>query len=238
MASVTEQYGELTSYVVDTVLKTMRDNTVGSHEQILSMGFSNTSKIMTLAISESLAKHFLDNNKLDHVSKLTQKHFEAIGFAVDRQRSLGMLEALRNVNSPTNKHKELYNNIRDSLWDNLQTANDKLDKTLKQLNRFDIDLDQMNTVDIVDEIIDKRYGKYLFENIVKIFDYGNFIKALNRPCHREIPGRRYWRLQNSHRVFGCPFSRGRQSHFLRFRILNSKAYTTVNMKTFSFVRHL
>ncbi len=81
-------------FIIDSFLKAVRDNTVGNPggnpDQAVSMGFSNVSRLISVAIGESVVKHFyLQHDDVTLVQKLTEQHFRAIEAADEKTASIG-----------------------------------------------------------------------------------------------------------------------------------------------------
>ena len=87
--SNTQENG-LSSYIVDTVLKAVRDNTIGgvvdnyTLDGALSSIFSNLSKITSVIIGETLVKHFNITGDVSKIKELKAVAFEVVATAVNR----------------------------------------------------------------------------------------------------------------------------------------------------------
>lgn len=61
MSNLIEEKG-ISYFIIDSLLKAVRDNTIGNPggnpDQLVSMGFSNVSKLISVAIGESVVTPF------------------------------------------------------------------------------------------------------------------------------------------------------------------------------------
>ena len=168
----------------DTFRKVVRDNVTGNFESTsladaLSVLFSNTTKVNIALLGETLIRHFLLNEKdLKLLGHLDAKRIEFASLAMDKKQQQEMLDTLKKHRQSSLKpNASYYDRIEKTLNKNIDVIKDRMSRYPALLERYKVKLSD-TPEKILDKVVSKRYGEYLFRKMGSVFSYGNLLKAL------------------------------------------------------------
>jgi len=168
----------------DTFRKVVRDNVTGNFKSTsladaLSVLFSNTTKVNIALLGETLIRHFLLNEKdLKLLGHLDAKRIEFASLAMDKKQQQEMLDTLKKHRQSSLKpNASYYDRIEKTLNKNIDVIKDRMSRYPALLERYKVKLSD-TPEKILDKVVSKRYGEYLFRKMGSVFSYGNLLKAL------------------------------------------------------------